>query len=92
MRAKPLMWTGVSYGAGAIAMLATRRLLGAVWRTVRDDAPPDGTAAVGAPVADAVSWAIATGAGVGVARILAIKSAARVWEAAVHEPPPGVDA
>jgi hypothetical protein len=36
-----------------------------------------------------VSWAVATGAGVGVARIVAIRSAARVWEATVHEPPPG---
>lgn len=90
MGAKPLVWKGASYGAGAIAMLATRRLLDLLWRQVRDEPPPDGTDAVGAPVVDALSWAIATGAGVGVARILAIKSAARVWEAAVHEPPPGV--
>ena len=42
-------------------------------------------------MADAVTWAVATGAGVGVARILAIKSAAKVWEAVADEPPPGTE-
>jgi hypothetical protein len=37
---------------------------------------------------DAVSWAVASGVGVGVARLVAIRAAAGVWEAAVHEPPP----
>jgi hypothetical protein len=37
---------------------------------------------------DALSWAVATGVGVGVARLLAIRSAAALWEVAVHEPPP----
>ena len=38
--------------------------------------------------ADALSWAIASGVGVGVARLLAIRTAAVVWEATTHEPPP----
>lgn len=92
MRAKSITWMAVSYGSGALAMLATRRLMALVWKHARTDTPPDGPAAVRAPIADAVSWAVATGAGVGVARILAIRSAARVWEATVHEPPPGTEA
>jgi hypothetical protein len=40
------------------------------------------------PLLDAMSWAVATGVGVGLARLLAIRAAAGVWEAAVHEPPP----
>ena len=41
---------------------------------------------------DALSWAVATGFGVGVARLLAVRTAAAVWEAAVHEqlPEPGL--
>jgi hypothetical protein len=92
MRAKSITWMAVSYGSGALAMLATRRLMALAWTQARTGAPPDGPAAVRAPVADAISWAVATGAGVGVARILAIRSAARVWEATVHEPPPGIEA
>jgi hypothetical protein len=89
---KSTTWTAISYGAGALAMLATRRALTAVWKGARGEVPPDGTAAVRAPMADAVTWAVATGAGVGVARILAIKSAAKVWEAVADEPPPGTEA
>ena len=37
---------------------------------------------------EALSWAIATGVGVGVTRLLAIRTAAVVWEAATDEPPP----
>ncbi len=88
---RSMVWKAVSYGAGAAAMLAARRVMTVVWKGTKGGEPPDGTAAVRAPLADAVSWAVATGAGVGVARIVAIKSAARVWEAAVHEPPPGAE-
>jgi hypothetical protein len=91
MRKKTITWFAVSYGSGALAMLATRRLMTVIWKQARADSPPDGTAAVRAPMADAVSWAVATGAGVAVARLLAVKSAARVWEATVHEPPPGTE-
>ena len=37
---------------------------------------------------DALGWAIAAGAGAGVARLVAIRTAARVWEATIHEQPP----
>jgi hypothetical protein len=82
-----LVWTAVSYGVGAVAMLATRKVLGLVWRQAHDDPPPDGPAAVDAPLRDALTWGISTGAGVAAARIVAIRSAARVWEATGHELP-----
>jgi hypothetical protein len=83
-----LVWTGVSYGVGAVAMFATRRVLALVWRQAHDDdPPPDGPAAVDAPLRDALTWGISTGAGVAVSRIVAIRSAARVWEATGHDRP-----
>jgi hypothetical protein len=85
---KELAWKGVSYGAGALATLGTRRALDAVWRARRDDPPPDGPGATSAPLREALIWAIAVSAGVAVVRILAIRSAAKVWEVATHEPPP----
>ena len=41
---KSMTWTAISYGAGALAMLVTRRALTAVWRACaarsRPTAPP----------------------------------------------------
>ena len=92
MITKPLAWKAVSYGTGALATIATRRLLVAAWGTRHDTPPPDGPGTVRAPLPDALTWAIAVGAGVAVVRIVAIRSAAKVWEAATHEPPPVPDA
>jgi hypothetical protein len=89
---KQQAWKGVSYGAGALATLGTRRALAAVWSARRGDPPPDGPAATNAPLREALTWAVAVGAGVAVVRILAIRSAAKVWEVATHEPPPVGDA
>jgi hypothetical protein len=36
----------------------------------------------------ALIWAIATGVGIGVMNLVAMRSAARMWEAATHETPP----
>jgi hypothetical protein len=41
---------------------------------------------------EALTWAIAVGAGVAVVRIIAIRSAAKVWEITTNEPPPIPDA
>ena len=38
--------------------------------------------------ADALSWAVTTGVGAGVARLLAIRTAAVMWESTTNEVPP----
>ena len=81
-------WKGVSIGVGSLAALATQRLLEVLWRTLRGSTPPKVPADRSASFVDALIWAIATGVGAGVARLLAIRTAAAVWEAAAHEPPP----
>ena len=87
MPSKRIVWTAVSYGVGAVAMLATRKALALVWRQAHDDPPPDGPAVVDAPMRDALTWGISTGAGVAVSRIVAVRSAARIWEATGHDRP-----
>jgi hypothetical protein len=91
MPSRRIVWTAVSYGVGAVAMFATRRALALVWKQSHDDPPPDGPAAVDAPLRDALTWGISTGAGVAAARIVAIRSAARVWEATGHDLPTAED-
>jgi uncharacterized protein DUF4235 len=89
---KNLSWKAVSYGAGALAAMVTRRFLEASWRGLRNAPPPDVLADRRTPFVEALSWAIATGVGIGVARLFAIRTAAVVWEAATHELPPGGEA
>jgi hypothetical protein len=40
MQNRSMVWKAVSYGAGAAAMLVTRRVLGAVWKETRGGEPP----------------------------------------------------
>ncbi len=85
---KQLGWKAISYGAGGLAAFITQRLLEFAWKDFRHVAAPPAAADRRAAWADAVSWAVATGLGIGVTRLLAIRTAAVVWEAATREPPP----
>jgi hypothetical protein len=84
---KKLGWKAISYGAGALAGLVTQRVLETAWKGSRHASPPV-PADRGSSWTEALSWAVATGVGIGVSRLLAIRTAAVVWEAATHEPPP----
>jgi Protein of unknown function (DUF4235) len=84
---KKVGWKGLSYALGALAGLITQRLLESAWKGLRDASPPV-PADRRSSWPDALGWAVATGVGVGVSRLLAIRTAAVVWEVAVHEVPP----
>lgn len=86
--AKKYGWKAVTVGLGALTALATQRILELIWKALRGTAPPKVPADRRSSLVDALSWAVATGVGAGVARLLAIRTAAAVWEAAAHEPPP----
>jgi len=81
-------WKAITIALGALVGLLTQRLIELPWTLVRGSTPPKVLADRRSPWLDAVSWAVASGVGVGVARLVAIRAAAGVWEAAVHEPPP----
>jgi hypothetical protein len=85
--AKNYSWKVITLASGALAGLVTQRMLNAAWRGLRSQAPPL-QADRDAAWSDALSWAIATGVGAGVARLMAIRTAAQLWEATMHEAPP----
>ena len=87
---KVLGWKVVSFGAGAVAALVTRRVLAMVWNQFVEVPPPEHIADRRVPWRQALSWAVATGVGVGVMNLVAQRSAATVWEAATHEMPPAL--
>jgi hypothetical protein len=81
-------WKAITLASGALAALATQRVLGALWRVSHGETAPPIPADRRSSLTDALGWAIAAGAGAGVARLVAIRTAARVWEATIHEQPP----
>ena len=88
MESKELRWKAISYGAGALAGLVTQRLIDTAWKGLGHASRPPVPADRRSSWPKALSWAVATGVGMGVSRLLAIRTAAVVWEAATHEPPP----
>jgi Protein of unknown function (DUF4235) len=81
-------WKVIVIGTGALTGFATQRVIELVWTAIRGSKPPKLAADRSSPWPEALSWAVATGIGVGVARLLAARTAAVLWEAAVHAPPP----
>jgi hypothetical protein len=89
---KRLIWQGISAGAAALSVVAMQRGLEIGWRRVRHEPPPKDPTDQSASWGSALTWAIALGAGVAVARLVAVRLAEDVWEVATHEVPPDTNA
>jgi hypothetical protein len=85
---KQLAWKVVSAGSAAVSVLVTRRVLTVVWQRFGSAPPPDGAADRKVTWRAALSWAVATGVGIAVARVIAVRVSARAWQVAMHEAPP----
>ncbi len=85
-------WKIVSTGSGLLVGLLVRRLINVVWAKAAPTghAPPlnPGDRRIG--WGEALSWSIATGVGVGVARVVGDRAAAAAWERATGSAPPGM--
>lgn len=88
---RKLVWKAVTIGAGAGAMLVTRQVLKLAWGATSDSDPPGDPADRRRPVVEVLIWTLAISVGAGIARFIALRSAAAVWERATGEAPP-VDA
>jgi hypothetical protein len=88
LRSQETAWLLLASGSAVLAAAATRALLKSTWRTVRKAEPPLNPVAADTSWADAVAWTLATGATVGVARLLARRGLAAGWTRAVGTPPP----
>jgi hypothetical protein len=85
---KQFSWKVLNAIASAVAVVVTQRVLGSIWRRFSGAPPPEGPADRNVTIGSALTWAIAMGVGVGVSRLIAVRFAAEVWEAATHEEPP----
>jgi hypothetical protein len=73
---------------GAVTTIAAQRLLKAGWKLVTGDEPPSPTDP-NTPVVSALTWALASGIGVGVTQLLTQRIAARHWGKEIGNETPG---
>jgi hypothetical protein len=85
---KQLAWQGVAIVSGTLAATAVRRVAVTTWRTTKHEDPPENPVARDVSWPDALVWTIAVAVGAAVARLVAQRGAAVVWERATGEPIP----
>ena len=85
-----LAWKVVSLASGAAAGAAVEQVLSRIWQHTSRHDPPKNSADRHNSWGEALLWGAAIGLGAGLARVVANRSAAAVWEVATHDTPPGV--
>ncbi len=81
----------VGIGSGLLAAKAARSALDKVWAKGKGAEPPRNPAVPGTTWSEAVSWAVASGLAVAIARLLATKGIAATWAKMTGHLPPGVE-
>lgn len=84
------MWKAWSTLAGVGAGVATRMLIQKAWSARTGEAPPDNPADPAVAWPQALAWSAGLGVGVGIARTVAQRGAARAWTRATGGTPPGL--
>ncbi len=84
-------WKVVGIGSGLAAARVSRSVLDKVWARTRGGEPPRNPAAPGTTWSEAVSWAVASGVTVAVARLVATRGAASAWRRTTGHLPPGLE-
>ena len=86
----PKLWKAWSTLAGVGAGMATRMLIQKAWKARTGEEPPANPADPAVAWPQALAWSAGLGVGVGVARTVAQRGAARAWTEATGEMPPGL--
>lgn len=69
------------------AAFVTKKLLTLLWKRILGHEPPDKPESLDVELTEAVTWAIASGAAVGLARVMAQRKVASTWQKANGELP-----
>lgn len=85
---RPKMWQALATLASVGAAITARHATAAMWKKRTGHEPPMNPADPDTDWSEAIAWTLATGALAGVARLVARRGAARVWEKVEGELPP----
>ncbi len=85
-----LGWKGLGTGAAIAAAVVARKVVTSGWTAATGKEPPANPEDPEVSWPEAVGWAVASGAGVGVARLLATRKAAAYYAKSAGHPPKGL--
>jgi len=85
-----LVWKVLGTGAAIGAAVVARKLATTTWTSATGKAPPANPEDPEVSWPEAVGWAVASGAVVGVARLLATRKAAAYYTKSAGHPPKGL--
>ena len=86
-----LAWKVLATLSAVTAGIAARKVLVAIVRKTTGKEPPANPEAPGTSWQEAIGWAVASGATMGLARMLATRKAAAVFEKSTGHLPPGLE-
>jgi hypothetical protein len=86
MESDSKVWSAFSLLAAIVAAAIARKGLIAAWRLITGKEPPENPADPNVDIGEAVTWAVASGVIIGVARMLATRRAATYYAQATGEP------
>lgn len=90
-KGQDLQWKIVGgIGAVAAAFLARQAITGA-WRTATGKEPPANPESPETTWGEAVTWAVLSGAAIGIARLAVTRQAATLWRKRKGNLPPGLE-
>lgn len=84
-----LVWKIYMGVIGAVTTIAAQKLVTFTWKKITGEDPPAATDP-DTPVGQAVTWALASGIGVGVTQLLTTRMAARRWSNQMGHTAPGI--
>ena len=86
-----IVYKVVGIGAGVLSAKVARSALDKGWAKTKGGEPPRNPAVPGTTWSEALTWAVASGVAVAVARLVATKGVASTWVKATGQLPPGVE-
>lgn len=81
-------WAAFAAGAAMLGGVVVRQALHQAWRLAKHEDPPLDPSSREVPWREAIVWTVATGAVVGLGRLIARRGAAAGWERLMGEAPP----
>ena len=90
MAAGNVLWKVLAAGTGIVAAKSVGKALDGTWARTRGGEPPRNPADPQVQWGEAVLWAVASGAAVGLAKLVAARGSAGAWRRLTGGLPPGV--
>lgn len=90
-RVGAMVWKVMGLGSAVLATITARKVLQTAWRKGTGGDPPQNPESPDTTWPQAVAWAAASGAMIGIARMLAARKAADFYRKSSGHLPPGVE-